>query len=722
MIKKTYIVAFTIVLLVVFTTSYSTYQMNKKIQVRETVSILKDMSNTASSQYDSIFFQICGTVKLALGDLNVQSLDRDKLKKRLKAVCTNSYYIDELHIINEDSIISSSDELDFNMEKFNSLEKNGEDFECLGLLQSTANPNVFFGVTKYTLADNKAIYFLVGLNYANINEIAKPYNYGSFDSNVYFISDDGYILYHPNKILKNKNLFTDEKFIKEYGNLSDLDYNRLLRNTTNLKGSKNNHFQYKSFDIEKIAFVKTLDDYHGTVVIAADYKAISKKYLMITIRILMPLIFCFIIACYILARYIYLITYTDYFTEIKNNLAFQKHLKKVSKFGKTGEKYLVLKIDHIIDTNDKDFLFDDKVFYSLARKIRTIKQLYSDVYRVSRLCYIFVLDSAEHGHEVVDLLGELKQKIEHDPQNKFYIRGSVLPLEVKDVDILKNNANIDDKIFKYMENVSYLLPEVKDVDFVEYSDILNNFDKRIRDRAYIENIIENKEIVPFYQPIVDVTTGSIYKHEVLMRTNTKNSPLTTPEIILIAEEENLVEKIDYSIIKQAFFMYKNRLDDFKTATPLSINLSCKSVHREMVSFIIEMTKDYDIDPKDITFELTETATIEHLSKTIHYLNQLRKYGFLIAIDDFGTGYAHVELLSKLSVDYVKIDGIFIKDVENDDKKLKTLNALVYLAKIYDTKIIAEFVENIEVIQVLQRLKIEYAQGYYFGKPESVVKE
>ncbi len=118
--------------------------------------------------------------------------------------------------------------------------------------------------------------------------------------------------------------------------------------------------------------------------------------------------------------------------------------------------------------------------------------------------------------------------------------------------------------------------------------------------------------------------------------------------------------------------------------------------------------------------MTETAALNNLDASIKSLNALREMGFKLAIDDFGTGYAHVELLSKLVVDYIKIDGMFILDVDKDEQKLKTLNALVYIAKNYNAKIIAEFVENENVVLILKKLGIEYGQGYYFGKPSEDV--
>lgn len=175
------------------------------------------------------------------------------------------------------------------------------------------------------------------------------------------------------------------------------------------------------------------------------------------------------------------------------------------------------------------------------------------------------------------------------------------------------------------------------------------------------------------------------------------------------------------MIRQSFKMYNHRLLTTGKHTPLSINISCKSINEEMKKYILDVAKKCDIRPNDITFELTETSGIEDCHHTISYLNLFREKGFNIAIDDFGTGYSHVALLSKLQVDYVKIDGIFIQNMHRDKQKLKTLNALVYLAKNYNTKIIAEYMDSIDSIEVLKKIGVEYGQGYYFGQPRPQIR-
>jgi EAL domain-containing protein (putative c-di-GMP-specific phosphodiesterase class I) len=230
-------------------------------------------------------------------------------------------------------------------------------------------------------------------------------------------------------------------------------------------------------------------------------------------------------------------------------------------------------------------------------------------------------------------------------------------------------------------------------------------------------MIMNENIIPFFQPIVNLTTNEVIKHEVLMRVDDKDNFINTFKIIEIAEKEGLVEKIDRSIIAQSFHMYKTMFKESGKRVPLSINLSSKSINGKLIDYIMKCVDQYDVIPEDITFELTETATSDDLDATLYYLKTLRSRGFKIAIDDFGTGYAHVELLSKVDVDYIKIDGVFVMNASNDKKKLKTLIALVYLAKNYDTEIIAEFIEDQQTIDILKRLNVEFGQGYYFGKPD-----
>lgn len=253
--------------------------------------------------------------------------------------------------------------------------------------------------------------------------------------------------------------------------------------------------------------------------------------------------------------------------------------------------------------------------------------------------------------------------------------------------------------------------------FISYGDIIRRNNEMAMKKERLMDIIDNDRIVAFYQPIYNIDDNVIEKHEVLMRVNENGSYLPPFDIIKMAEREGLIQEIDKKVIKQAFNLHKSYRDRLGRIIQMNINISGKEVEREFLDYIYETAEKYGVKPENVTFELTETSALENLDKGIMYLNELRQKGFKIAIDDFGTGYAHVELLSKIEVDYLKIDGIFIKDAVKDPKMKKILRALVYIGKTYNTKLVGEYVEDESILELLRELEVNYGQGYYFGKPE-----
>lgn len=717
MIKRIYIFAFVVVLLLVGFTSYITYNQNKKFQIEETISNFKEMSNAAAVQYDSIFFEIENKLDYTEQILQAEFLTYESIETRLKTIAEGSYYIDEVNYIVGNKIIAKSKDAIFDVKDIRDFKFNGE---YSGLVKSKVDEGVYYRAIDCEKKYGENTYLVVGINYSKINKIAKPLNYFSDYKKLTFVSKDGYILYNTEMELINKNMIEDKVFVQEYAKLDDENYSEIIENAILNREKDEYYFRYNGFGFNKIGFVKRLKNCEGSIIISIKIDEIVSQYLWLTIKILSPLIICFSIGGYIFIRYVYIIKYTDYFTEMKNDIAFRKYLKKGIKRKNGVERYIYLKVDKILDSNDKNCIFDDDVIRYFTKHIKGLKKHYSKVYKISRQSYIFVIDDMESAGNI--LLTNLKDSFLNESGEEYFLKGSILGIEIANIDLRFEKFNIEEQLLNHIENEPSNLNETKIIDFLDYSQILNEFDKKIRDKEYVANLIAKRSIVPFYQPIVGVDSKKVHKYEVLMRPINGNSILNTGEIIGIAEEENLVEEIDKSIIEQAFCMSKERMEENHETTNLSINLSCKSIHKEMLRFILEMTRKYSIDPSTITFELTETAAIDNLGGAIKHLEELRKIGFLLAIDDFGTGYAHVELLSKLEVDYVKIDGLFIRNVENDLKIFKTLSALVYLAKVYDAKIIAEFVENEEVIDILKKLKIEYGQGYYYGKPEASIVE
>lgn len=711
MIKKWCTAVFITVAILVTVLSIYTYKFNYINRIEEYENTLISMSHTAKTQFDTTFAPVVEETNGVINKIIEESMAENEsrlVRKYPKA----SHYIDEAFLVVPENLFEIKDMISVDdydrLIKF--MEGPGNE-ESITTIKNIENDNLFYIVNGF-MDEGRFKVLLTGINMSKVSAVAKPENFNAYSSYVYIISKDGYIISHPDKNIHGLNVFYDSEKLMRILDIEKEAYRKLVKSKERFTAdTKVEEINYKSNGHLRKAYYSKLEGVNFYIYMSSDYSSFRKNAIMETFRTLLPLTICLMICLITLYVYIFVLQNTDYSSEIKNNYAFSKYLKKAYKKGKR-EYYFVIRIDNII-CKDDEYVFDDKVMLKVSEFFKSLDNYYIDIYRISRLHYIFVVEDLNN---IEYLLKKVKMGIKRKSDN-LEIRGKTLLLTMDSLDPDLNVSDMDDKILHQMNDEYVNISDQSSSKCIQYNEIFDKFNSHIKDKSYVEKMIMNENIIPFFQPIVNLATNEVIKHEVLMRVDDKDNFINTFKIIEIAEKEGLVEKIDRSIIAQSFHMYKTMLRESGKRVPLSINLSSKSINGKLIDYIMKCVDQYDVIPEDITFELTETATSDDLDATLYYLKTLRSRGFKIAIDDFGTGYAHVELLSKVDVDYIKIDGVFVMNASNDKKKLKTLNALVYLAKNYDTEIIAEFIEDQQTIDILKRLNVEFGQGYYFGKPD-----
>lgn len=684
--------------------------------VEEVKSNLQDISYTASHQYDSIFLEIFNTIDHTLQELKNPIITSQDMSKLLRDSSNRSYYVKDMVILSEDGQYVTSQVPEHMINPDDVMDYFQKDKAHTGFVKATSeNNNIYYATKKFELS-NQEVLLMVGLDFDQINGVVHPERYNLHNGYLFLVSHDGFILYHIDRELMGKNIFVDSTSIRRLTKMNVESYKKLSNAVVNTNSEKDQYYiKYSGYGTDKMAYYNYLEVFPGVSFLTIDYTTLLHNQLQSIFRTIIPLIICLAVATYLFLRYIYLIKYTDYFTEVKNEHAFRRRIKKFARKGYVREHYLIVEIINVSSNRHKDFLYDNQTFYQLSHYFKKISSLYTDLYRISRVHYMFVLKDNYNESDVRKLLSYLNDDVNIKGDQPLYIRGKKLIVTLDRLNELKH-FEVDCNILNHMVYENSDLADYDNLTVIKYSHIITGMIQRLNEKMYLEDAILNNHFVPYYQPIIDLETNKVYKHEVLMRIADQNDSYSTEKLIKVAEEENMVEKIDRAMIQQSFYQYNKELNKTRKSIRLSINLSGKSINQKMVDYIQETAKKCKVIPSHITFELTETAALNNLDASIKSLSTLREMGFQLAIDDFGTGYAHVELLSKLPVDYIKIDGTFILNVERDEQKLKTLNALVYIAKNYNAKIIAEFVENENVVHILKKLGIEYGQGFYFGKP------
>jgi diguanylate cyclase (GGDEF)-like protein/PAS domain S-box-containing protein len=240
----------------------------------------------------------------------------------------------------------------------------------------------------------------------------------------------------------------------------------------------------------------------------------------------------------------------------------------------------------------------------------------------------------------------------------------------------------------------------------------------------IENALEKDLFVLYFQPIMNIQTKTIQHYEVLIRMRDgETGEISLPgKFIEIAEETGLINSIDHYVIQHSMKKLA-ALQDKGITVKLAINLSGAVVDNKLLLPLLKRTiNDYKINPGSLIFEITETAAVSNFQQAKLLMTEIRKLGCEFSLDDFGVGFSSFSYLRQLPVDIIKIDGIFIKDLDiNADDQL-FVKALVDVAKGLGKKTIAEYVENKEILAILDKFGVDYAQGYYIGRPDSQMRE
>lgn len=243
---------------------------------------------------------------------------------------------------------------------------------------------------------------------------------------------------------------------------------------------------------------------------------------------------------------------------------------------------------------------------------------------------------------------------------------------------------------------------------------------RLHWRRRLAEALESDRLTLYAQPIVDLVTGTAEQFELLLRLQNEDGSLALPGSFLgVAERFGLIRDIDRRVVQQAIRLLAT-LDERAPGLRLSVNLSGKAfADDQLVPLIRRELSAAGVDPSRLVLEITETAAIRDLSQAQKFMRSLKNLGCQFALDDFGVGFASFSHLKHLPVDYVKIDGSFIRHLTRDDIDQHVVRALVEVAKGLGCATVAEFVTDEETVRLLRALGVDYGQGFYLGEPAPV---
>lgn len=234
----------------------------------------------------------------------------------------------------------------------------------------------------------------------------------------------------------------------------------------------------------------------------------------------------------------------------------------------------------------------------------------------------------------------------------------------------------------------------------------------------IQHALKYDLLCLYAQPITSLKDREGQHLEILLRMESESGNVIAPDNFLpAAERYNLITTIDRWVINKTFYTLANSPDFLTQLKVCAINLSGPSVSSStMLEYIIEQLNSFKIPGHKICFEITETAAISNLGKASEFMKSLKALGCRFSLDDFGSGLSSFAYLKNLPVDYLKIDGMFVKDIVDDPIDFAMVKSINEIGQVMGMLTIAEFVENQKIKDALQQIGVDYAQGYSIERP------
>ncbi len=245
----------------------------------------------------------------------------------------------------------------------------------------------------------------------------------------------------------------------------------------------------------------------------------------------------------------------------------------------------------------------------------------------------------------------------------------------------------------------------------------------VNEQVIVNNMngsLERDEFIVYYQPKYDLLTETVVGAEALVRwAHPKLGFISPAKFVPIFEQNGFIYQLDKYVWEKVCQQLRSDIDEGRTVLPVSINVSRIDFYSpNLVQVFEDLVKKYNLDPRLLELELTESAYVENPQQIIEIIGELQAKGFVILMDDFGSGYSSLNMLKDLPVNVLKIDLRFLADsqgVENG-RADNILDSIVRMAKRLDLLVIAEGVETQKQVDFLRLIGCEYAQGYFFSEP------
>lgn len=416
----------------------------------------------------------------------------------------------------------------------------------------------------------------------------------------------------------------------------------------------------------------------------------------------------------------------DPITKLLNRQAFRAKLAASIKQAKTSEGFhalLLIDLDQFHLVNDScGHTAGDLLLGDIADLIKKLVRSDDAVARIGGDEFGVLLNNcaAEAASRIAhNILGLVKDyRFSHD-EKLFKVGASIgivlIDQSVESVDQLLVDAGSVVQVAKDNgSNRVQLYDEEKEV-LLKKQDELRWFTK-------ITHALENDLMVLSYQkicPTISDENGADNHYEILLRMLDDDGSLIAPgEFMPAAERYHLMPDIDRWVVKRAFQWIEINLHRSESISLFSINLSGHSIGEDsFLNYVDECFEKFYVPGDRICFEITETMAINNMQNTLKFIDRFKKIGCKFSLDDFGTGFSSYGYLKTIPVDFLKIDGSFVRKITKDPIDLAMVKSINEVGHVMNRKTIAEYVENEETMALLREIGVDYAQGFGIETPK-----
>ncbi len=248
--------------------------------------------------------------------------------------------------------------------------------------------------------------------------------------------------------------------------------------------------------------------------------------------------------------------------------------------------------------------------------------------------------------------------------------------------------------------------------------MLTDYIEHVQMEDELKTAVENGSFELYYQPQYDSLSQRLRGVEALLRWKNQKGKLVSPSVFIpLAEKDGLIVQIGNWVLEEGIKAYKKWYDKYKYPMMLSLNISAiQYKRRDFVHTLLGLIEKYEIDPKLIELEITESVLIDDFDSVVDKLHTLKEYGIKISLDDFGTGFSSLSYLKGLPIDTLKIDKTFIDTVIDDNSTRVITESIIAMVKKLGCETVAEGVETPEQLAYLQGVNCDNIQGFLLGRP------